>query len=104
MAKFAGVIGFEETVETSPGVYSENIVERLYYGDVIKNYRRLENSGEVNDNVTLSNEISVVCDEYAYRNYVLARYVEFMGAKWKITSISVQHPRLVLTVGGIYNA
>lgn len=104
MAKFAGVIGFEETAETSPGVYSENIVERLYYGDVVKNYRRLENSGEVNDNVTLSNEISVVCDEYAYRNYASARYVEFMGAKWKITSISVQHPRLVLTVGGIYNA
>lgn len=104
MAKFAGVIGFEETVETSPGVYSENISEHFYYGDVTKNYRRLDNSGEVNDNVTLSNEISVVCDEYAYRNYASARYVEFMGTKWKITSIEVRHPRLILNVGGVYNA
>lgn len=104
MAKFAGVIGFEETVETSPGVYSENIVEHLYYGDVTKNYRRLENPGEVNDNVVLSNEITVVGDEYAYRNYASARYVEFMGAKWKITSIEVRHPRLVLNFGGVYNA
>lgn len=104
MAKFAGVIGFEETKETSPGVYSENIVEHFYYGDITKNYRRLENSGEVNDNVTLSNEISVVCDEYAYRNFASARYVNFMGAKWKINSIEVRHPRLVLNIGGVYNA
>lgn len=104
MAKFYGLIGYaDETVETSPGVWEDVIIERGYFGELIRNTRRLETSNNLNDNVNISNEISIVADEFAIQHFHLMRYVEFAGAKWKITSVEVRHPRLILTVGGVYN-
>lgn len=103
MAKFCGVIGYAETRETTPGVWTEEIVERRSYGDLIRNTRRLQSSGNLNDNVTISNEISIVADPYAYQNFHAMRYVEFMGTKWRVTSVDVQYPRLILTLGDVYN-
>lgn len=103
MTKFYGAIGYEETVETKPGVYKEQITERQYYGNLIRNTRRLENPGQVNDNINIANELSIVADPYARENFHAMRYAEFMGAKWKITSVEVQYPRLILTIGGLYN-
>ena len=104
MAKFFGKIGFnEETVETSPGVWEQQIIERQYYGDLLRNSRRLQPTDQLNDNINVSNEISIVSDPYANANFHSMRYVEFMGAKWKISNIEVQFPRLILTLGGIWN-
>lgn len=103
MAKFFGAIGYAETVETTPGVWEEKITERNYYGDLIRNSRRLQSSEQLNDDINISNEISIVSDPYANANFHSMRYVEFMGAKWKITNIEVQYPRLKLTLGGLYN-
>lgn len=102
MAKWYGVIGYAETSQTSPGVWSENITERYYSGDLTRNMRRLENSNNINDNVNINNEISIIADSFAYQNFHAIRYVEFMNAKWKITNVEVQHPRLILTIGGEY--
>lgn len=103
MAKFYGKIGYAETSETSPGVYTEAIKERSYYGDIIRNVRRLENSEHLNDDVNVSNSISIVADAYANENIFAMRYVEWMGARWKVTNVEVQRPRLILTVGGVWN-
>lgn len=104
MAKFYGAVGFADTVEeTIPGVWEEKITERNYYGDLVRNVRRLNNSGGVNDDIDVANQISIVADPFAYSNFHSMRYVEFMGARWKISSIDVQHPRLILTIGGLYN-
>lgn len=103
MAKFYGNVGYAITEETKPGVWMPRIVDKTYYGDLIKNSRRLENTSKVNDDVTLDNQISIVADAFAYENFQNIRYVEYMGAKWKVTSIEVQHPRLVLTFGGVWN-
>lgn len=103
MAKWYGLIGFAETVEISPGVYEEEITEHEYYGDVIRDTRRLQNSSQLNDNINIANNISIVADPFANNNFHSMRYVEYMGAKWKIESVEVQYPRLVLTIGGVYN-
>ena len=103
MAKFYGVIGFAETVETDPGIWEEKIVERSYSGDLIRNIRRLESASSVNDNVNITNEISIVADPYAEQNMYAMRYVVFKGSKWKISSVEVNYPRLLLTIGGLYN-
>lgn len=103
MAKFYGTIGYAETVMEKPGVWKPKIVEKKYFGDLIRNVRRYESSGQVNDNLNIVNEISIVADPYAYQNFHSMRYVEFMGTKWKITSVEVQYPRLILTIGGVYN-
>ena len=103
MAKFYGEIGYANIVETEPGVWEEKIIKRNYYGDIIRNTRSLQTSDNVNDNINISNEISIVADPYANENFHSMRYVYFMGAKWKITSIEVKYPRLILSIGGLYN-
>ena len=103
MAKFYGVIGFAETVETAPSVWDEQFTKRNYYGDIVRNTRRLEASGGTNDNINVANQLSIVADPYANQNFHAMRYVKFMGTAWKITNVEVQYPRLLLTIGGEYN-
>ncbi len=103
MAKFYGNVGYAITEETKPGVWMPRIVDKPYYGDLIRNSRRLENTSKVNDDVSLENQISIVADPFAYENFHNIRYVEYLGAKWKVSNIEVQYPRLVLTVGGVWN-
>lgn len=101
MAKWFGVIGFATTEETKPGVWVEKITERNYYGDVTRNTSRLQSSDQLNDSINVSNVISIVADPFANQNFHAMRYAEFMGAKWKITNVEVQRPRLLLTLGGV---
>lgn len=103
MAKFYGKVGYIKTTETAPGVWTAKPIERYYAGDLIRNHKRYESSGNVNDNITLQNEISIVCDPYALQNFQNIRYVEFMGTLWKVTAVDVQYPRLSLSIGGVYN-
>lgn len=104
MAKWFGTIGYADLVETSPGVWEEQIIKRSYYGEVIRNTRRLQSTEHLNDDINVSNEISIIADPYAINNFHSMRYVEFMGAKWKVSTVDVQYPRLKLTLGGLYNA
>lgn len=103
MAKFSGMIGFAESVEIEPGIYEEQITERFYTGDELKIARRLQNSSSVNDNIVISNQISIVADPYATQNFHTIRYAVRMGVKWKVESIDVQRPRLIMSLGGVYN-
>lgn len=101
--KWHGVIGFANTIETEPGIWIDDIFEYTYYGDIIRNTRSLQPSGGVNDNINVSNSISIIADPYAMKTFHSIRYVEFMGTKWKVTNVEVQYPRLILTIGGVYN-
>ena len=103
MAKWYGKIGYADNVEVEPGVWEDSIVEHSYYGDLNRNTRRLQNSGGINDNINLSNEVSIVADPYASENFYKMRYVEFAGTKWKITNVEVKYPRLILSIGGVWN-
>lgn len=103
MAKWFGKIGYAETVETSPGVWTETITEHKYYGEIIRNNRRLQSADQLNDNVNVGNEISILSNPFANENFHNMRYAEFMGTKWKITTVDVQYPRLILSLGGVYN-
>lgn len=103
MGKWFGKIGYAVTEETTPGVWVEQITERTYYGDIIRNTRRLQTSDKLNDDINVSNEISIVADPFARDNFHAMRYIEFMGTRWKVSSVEVQYPRLILSLGGVYN-
>lgn len=104
MARFYGAIGYGESVETSPGsgVWIDDIVEYLYFGDVVRNIRRLEPTESVNDNISVQNSISIVADEYADNHFFNIKYVEWAGYRWEVTSVSVESPRLILSLGDVY--
>lgn len=104
MAKFYGAVGYiVEDDDEAPDVTIEKPVERLYKGDLVKNNRRLEASSELNDDVKISNQISILADPYALSHIHAMRYVKWMGVPWKVSNIDVQYPRLILTLGGVYN-
>lgn len=103
MAKYYGKIGYAHMENTAPGVETEKIVERSYSGDVLRNTRRWQNADTLNDNIEVNNTISVVADPFAVQHWHSIRYVWWSGVTWKATSVEVQYPRLIITIGGIYN-
>lgn len=106
MAKFCGVVGYGSAVESPPGsgIWVDEVVERKYYGDVVRNARSLREGERLHDELTVSNSISIVADAYARDNFFAIRYVNWSGALWKVTEVDAsQRPRLVLRLGGIYN-
>lgn len=103
MAKFYGKIGYGETVETGPGVWEDQITEVPYFGDVIRNIRKIQEEPKVNSDLTLNNSISIVADAYANEHFFAIRYVAWMGALWTVSEVEIQSPRLILRLGGVYN-
>lgn len=103
MARFYGAIGFVEDKEIRPGVWEKATTEYFYAGDVVKDTRRWQTGDQANDDLVLNNQIRIIADTFAFNNFPAMRYVKWMGALWKITNIEVLRPRLILTIGGIYN-
>lgn len=101
--KFYGIVGYGETVEMAAGVWKDVITEVSYYGDVVRNTRQLSDGTKVNDDLTVNNSISIVADSYANEHFFAMRYVKWMGTLWIVTNVEVQSPRLLLTLGGVYN-
>jgi hypothetical protein len=103
MNKFYGPVGYIKQKEISPGVWDDDIVERSYRGDIIQNIRKWEVSEYKNDDLTISNKISIIADPFAYENYSTIRYVLWFGVRWKVNNIEIQRPRIILTLGEVYN-
>lgn len=103
MAKWSGKIGFAEQVETRPGVYKEVIKERSYKGDLLQTSIRNQPTDQVLDNLTITNRISIVADLHASQNLPMMRYVTYKGARWRISNLEGVHPRIILSLGGVYN-
>jgi hypothetical protein len=104
MARFCGVIGYGDSVETTPGVWVDQITEYSYFGDVIRNSRYLQETIEnLNDDLKVQNSISIVADQYANEHFFAIRYVEWAGTLWTVDSVEAQPPRLLLRLGKVYN-
>lgn len=103
MARFHGRVGFGETVEGSPGVFADNVVEYVYYGDIVQNRRILRQEEVLNKDLSVGNSISIVADAYARGKFFAIRYVEWAGELWTVTDVEVRYPRLILQLGEVYN-
>lgn len=103
MAKYHGHVGYAIDVEKYPGVWVPEIIEHEYFGDTIKNRLNVQQSTTVNATISISNSISIVADPFAYENFYAIRYVTYLNKKWTVSSIEIARPRLILSIGGIYN-
>ena len=103
MARFFGRVGYGESVESAPGVWVDEIVERSYFGDVVRNTRNLREDENLNPDLSVQNSISIVADAYANDHFFAIRYVEWAGTLWTVSSVEVQSPRLLLKLGEVYN-
>ena len=103
MNKFFGPVGYVIPTETAADVHVDIPTEVNYYGDILKNTKRFQPGEDLNDDLTVSNIISIVADAFGFQNFHAIRYIKWMGAYWKVTTVEVQRPRLILTIGGVYN-
>lgn len=103
MAKWSGKIGFSTSVEVEPGYWEEQIIEKQYTGDVITHSVKRQNSEGVNQNINISSSISIIANPFANKHCSEMTYITYMGAKWKISDITPEFPRLKLTIGDLYN-
>lgn len=103
MARFAGKVGYGTPTEGAPGVWTDVIVERSYFGDVIRNTRKLLEGENLNDDLSVGNSISIVADAYANDHFFAIRYVEWAGVLWTVSNVDVESPRLILRLGEVYN-
>lgn len=104
MSKFYGKIGYIKTTESKPGIWSENEITKDSYGDIINSSNKYTtDNSSTNDNIDISMVLSIILDEYIINNLRYIKFVEYMGVKWKVTKFEIKHPRILLTLGGIYN-
>ena len=104
MAKYYGNIGFSQIIETSPGVWKEDIISKFYTGDIIRNTQKQRNMDSINTNLTVTSDISIIADNFANENIQNIKWVELYNYKWCVDSIDVlQYPRMTLSLGGVYN-
>lgn len=103
MTRFYGVIGYGETIEKAPGVWADEIIERNYTGDVIRNARNLREGENLNADLSVQNSISIVADAYANNHFFAIRYIEWAGTLWTVRNVEVQSPRLIFSLGEVYN-
>lgn len=102
MAKYYGHIGFATQVESEPGIWTDVIEKRPYKGDIVRSGRRYEASENINDNFTITNSFSIISDAFLYSHIPAMRYIEYLGTKFKITSVEIERPRVTISVGGVY--
>lgn len=103
MARYSGVVGYGIPTETAPGVWADVAHEYVYYGDVIRETLRQVPGERLNDNVAVTNSISILPDDMAIQYFALIKYVEWAGVFWTVTSVEFRHPRLILNMGEVYN-
>lgn len=105
MARFYGVVGYGNTAEDPdrPGIWVDSIVEFPYYGDVVNNSRQVQSLDKINSDISVQTTISIVADAYAREHFFAIRYVQWAGTYWVVSDVSVQSPRLLLRLGGVYN-
>ena len=104
MNRFYGQVGFAIPTETRPGYTTDSIKEHSYYGDILRNNIKWASSPDsTNDDLNINVQISIVANPFANNNCHFMKYVRFMGTEWKITNVEPRYPRLILTVGGVYN-
>ncbi|QFP95407.1 hypothetical protein SEA_MAKAI_15 [Arthrobacter phage Makai] len=104
MARFYDDVGFAQVnVETAPGVWEDVIIERKFFGDVLRNTRKLDTGAQVNNDISVGNSISIMADDDAFAHFFNMRYVKWMGTRWIVSDVEVAPPRLILRLGGVYN-
>lgn len=105
MARFYGKVGYGQSLEKqdAPGVWTDEIIVASYFGDVIRDVSKLEQPQTLNKNIVVNNSISIVADEYATLHFSKIKFVEWAGEYWAVTNVESRPPRLILTLGGVYN-
>lgn len=103
MARFTGLVGYVTQEQSVPGVWSPVENSKMMKGDIIRQSSSSQNGDKVNSDITLSHRVSLLGDAYAFGNYYTIKWVQLDGRKWQVSSVELQRPRIIVTLGGLWN-
>lgn len=105
MARFYGEVGYADSVESpaNSGIWKDVITEYSYFGDVIRNTRKLDTGDKLNSDISVGNSISILADQQAINHFFKIKYIRWVGVLWTVDDVEVQSPRLILRLGSVYN-
>lgn len=104
--KYSGNAGFRITdVEVEQDVFEPQVVVKKVRGDVVTSRYRRDQNGDKStiDNIRITNQISLVADQFFMKHISNLLYLEYQGVKWKVESFTIRPPRVILDLGGVYN-
>lgn len=100
--KWYGQLAYRDSVEVEPGIWEDQITEVNKFGDVLRNYSSNQQGTKINDDISVSNQISIIADPYLLESFHKIIYITFGGAKWRVSNVEVRYPRLIITLGALY--
>ena len=105
MAKYSGMLGYVMSAkEDPPGIWKPSaVVEKLGRGDLFGQTINNEDVGGLSDGITINNQLSIIMDPFVNKNLESLKYVILYGTRWEIKSMTINRPRIILTLGGVYN-
>lgn len=103
MARFFGQVGYVTQVETVPGVWQNLEKVRKMKGDIIRQNSNNRGSSQLHDDVVLNHRISLIGDAYCFDNYFNLKWVKMDTKKWKVVGVEIQRPRIIVSLGGLWN-
>lgn len=103
MSRYAGLVTYVTQAETRPGVWTEVVEQHFMKGDMLRKGSSFQNGDKVHSDVSLNHRVSLVADDYALGNYYDIKRLEVDGKQWVVESIEIQRPRIIVTLGGLYN-
>ena len=103
MNKYSGIVGLSTQTEVRPGIWKPQIVEKFVYGDIVRDNRNNVSADQANDNIKINNQISIVANPILMENFRSIVYITYAGAKWRVSTVEVKYPRLLLSMGEVYN-
>ena len=102
--KFYGEVGFVKTIVNEVSVAEESVTLVPYYGEIIRDKRRIDSSDKIVKDISLQNEVSIVADKFMTDNLAWIKFVKWRGINWSVDSVDINYPRITLSLGGVYNA
>lgn len=102
MGKLICNIGFGINQEVEPDIHDDDIIERQYRGEILRNARRFEQMDSLSGGVQINNQLSLLGDSFLFEHLTDIRYVTHRNQRWTAT-IEEQYPRITVTLGGLYN-
>lgn len=88
----------------APGNWKEYKIVKPYMGE----WKRVESKwiagDKVNDDKRINNQLEIIADSFALANWTNIRCVKWRGLEWAVPTATLRPPRVVLEIGGLYNA
>lgn len=102
--KYSGKVGFADTREITIDVYEEGIVEKHMIGDFLRysSQYHFVSQSTVSD-IQANHRISLIGTPYAREKFQKMVYITINGERWRISAAELATPRIIVTLGGIYN-